>query len=263
MRHEGAFQALVADDEPLSRQYLAALVGHDPRFAVAAACANGSEAAGAAAATKLDVAFLDVRMPRMDGFQALHAMRPYVPLFVFVTAYSEYAVRAFEVDAADYVTKPIDPVRFARTLDRLCVRLAKRREGLAGRPEVAPADEAFGVAPAGLLGARLLSAVGRELVYRETEIEFVESNRNYVNVRLRGEFTLVRESLESFCRRLPSVDFVRVHRSYVVNMRWVRQLRYGKAGTAEIILADGQAIPVSRRSRRKVAELLRSMDASR
>lgn len=260
MTHRGLIQALVVDDEALSRQFIVELVTQDPRFQVVAACASGCDAVTTAATTKLDVAFLDVRMPRMDGFQTLQELEKHVSLFVFVTAYSEYATRAFDVNAVDYVTKPIDPERFSQTLDRVYSRLNRRNDILGASSIDAAANELIDPARLGQAGSHLLSAVRQDLVYRESEIELVESHRNYVKVLIRGEFTLVRESLESFCRRLTSADFVRVHRSYVVNMKWVRQLRYRNAGTAEIVLADGHIVPVSRRSRGKVAELMRSID---
>ncbi len=251
------YRVLIADDELLSRQYLAALVSQDGRFQVIATCDGGFEAVAHARSAQLDVAFLDIRMPRMDGFKTREAIRLTVPLIVFVTAYSEYAVKAYDVDAFDYVTKPLDPARFAQALDRVCKRLSEKE---AATHAAASAVQIAGVPePTDLPGRskKLLNGVRHDLIYSDSEIESIESHGNYVNVRVRGDCCLVRESLESFCRQLNPADFVRVHRCFVVNMRRVLEMRYGKAGTAEVVLSDGCVVPVSRRHRNRVAEVLR------
>lgn len=250
-----SFRALIADDEPLSRGYLRALTELDTRFEVVAVCESGFAAVAYAKDSPLDVAFLDVRMPGLDGFQAFEKMQDTSPLVVFVTAFSDYAVRAYDCGACDYITKPIDPSRFAETLDRVSSRLLEREAAQSGRTKpasrFAPSCEASQV-------KRVLAGVRQDVVCLESEIEVIESNGNYVNIRINGETCLVRQSLESFCRKLDSPPFVRVHRSFVVNIRCVRAIRYGKSGTAELELADGFTVAVSRRHRTAVAEVLRS-----
>ncbi|MEO2048752.1 MAG: LytTR family DNA-binding domain-containing protein, partial [Pirellulales bacterium] len=141
-------------------------------------------------------------------------------LVVFVTAYGSYALRAFKYGAFDYVEKPIDPVRFSQVLDRIHQR-----------------------------GKKLLNAVRQDVVYRECEIQIVENAGNFVNVRIKDESYLVRESLDNFCCRLNSPDFVHVHHSFVVNVQWVRKMQYGKSDSAELYLTDGPIVPVSRSRR--------------
>lgn len=253
-----AFRALIADDEPLSRGYLRALAELDSRFEIAAVCESGFAAVAYAKDSPLDVAFLDIRMPGLDGFQALAEMRDTNPLVVFVTAYSDYAVRAYECGAFDYVTKPIDPARFAETLNRVTSRLLERDAAQAGGME--PASRSPSSFPASE-EKRVLTGVRQDVVFTESEIEVIESHGNYVSVRINGEPCLVRQSLDGFCRQLDSPFFVRAHRSFVVNLKRVRTIRYGKSGTAELKLADGFVVPVSRRHRNDVTEQLRSVQS--
>ncbi|TWT91802.1 Transcriptional regulatory protein YehT [Botrimarina colliarenosi] len=249
------FKALIADDEPLSRGYLRALAELDDRFEVVALCDSGFAAIEYAEDSPLDVAFLDIRMPGLDGFQAMAKMQGANPLVVFVTAYSDYAVKAYDCGAFDYVTKPIDPARFAETLNRLSDRLLERDAAQAGAAT-------YAARPAPNFQAseekRVLAGVRQDVVFSESEIEVIESQGNYVSVRINGESVLVRQSLDSFCRLLDSPSFMQVHRSFVVNLVYVRAIRYEKSGTAELDLAGGFVVPVSRRHRSAVAELLRS-----
>lgn len=256
------YQVLIADDELPSRQYIGALVSQDSRFRVLASCDNGLEAVAHARAAQVDVAFLDIRMPGMSGFQVLEAIESSVSLIVFVTAYSDYAVRAYDVDAFDYVTKPLDPTRFSETLDRLSTRLQERRavSQQQATGSAASSGSPMPIHPAG--SKKLLNTVGHDLVCTDDEIEAIESQGNYVNVRIRGEYYLVRESLESFSGQLSAATFVRVHRSFVVNIHRVLAMRHGKSGTAEVVLADGHIVPVSRRHRNRVAEALRKILSS-
>lgn len=255
MSELSSFRALIADDEPLGRDYLCALVKQDERFEIVGACQSGFEVVACARDVPIDVAFLDIRMPGLDGFQTLETLRVADAVVVFVTAYSDYAVRAYDCSVFDFVTKPIDPARFAQTLNRVSDRLLERRAARSGGTTHASHVAA---SPPAAEEMRLLAGVRLDFVYTESEIEVIESQGNYVNVRIRGEFCLVRESLESFCRRLVSPLFLRVHRSFAVNMGCVRKIRYGKSGTAELILADGYVVPVSRRHRTRVADVLRA-----
>jgi two-component system LytT family response regulator len=251
-----AFRVLIADDEQLSRDYLYALAKLDARFEVTAVCESGLHVLDCASQSPLDVAFLDVSMPGLNGFQIAERLPRPSPLVVFVTAFSDFAVRAYDCGAIDYVTKPIDPSRFSQTLDRVNDRLHERD---AAQTRMTPPT----AAPGGELAApperRLLAGVRQDVVYTHSEIQLIQSQGNYVNVWINGEPCLVRESLDRFCSELDPSAFVRVHRSYVVNMRYVRAIRYERAGTAELTLADGFLVPVSRRHRNAVSESLRAL----
>lgn len=258
MNLENLYSVLVADDELPSRQYVCALLKQDSRFETVAVCDSGHDTVVKARACHPDIMFVDIQMPGMDGFDVIEAFQGTKPLIVFVTAHAEYAVRAFECEAFDYVKKPIDPARFARILDRLHQRLEEIKALTSPLVQAASAqiEEANSDDP-NREGTKLLSAVRQDLVYRDSELRLIESAGNYVNVRIRDESYLVREPLESFCSNLDPASFVRVHRSFVVNIQWVRKMRYGKSGTAELFLADGSVIPVSRGRRTEVADILR------
>lgn len=260
MTNDSRHNVLIADDELPSRHYVCELVKEDPRFRVVAVCDSGQSTVAHARETPLDAVFLDIRMPGMDGFEVAEAIQDRTPLVVFVTAYGDYALRAFEHEAFDYVRKPIDPARFARVLDRVHQRLLEKKAAIAQRPQGRQVEDTTAVAPStSQHGKKLLSAVRQDLLYQECEIQLVESASNYVNVRINDESYLVRESMDNFCRELSSPDFVRVHRSFVVNVRWVRKMRYGKSGSAELDLEGGYVVPVSRSRRKEVTDILRRL----
>lgn len=251
------YRVLVADDEPHSRQYVCALVTRDSRFQVVEVCDCGSSAIAKVQDSHVDVMFLDIQMPGLDGFAVIDAISGHKPLIIFVTAFGEHALRAFEYQAFDYVKKPIDPTRFANVLDRLCQRLDESRSGTSPLVVADARDNAPTSAHINLPSKKVLNAIRQDVLYQEHELQVVESSGNYVNVRVNNESYLVRTTLEHFCQDLDPAIFVRVHRSFVVNVRWVRRMQYGKFGSAELHLADGFVVPVSRGRRTEVAKILR------
>ena len=252
-------RVLVADDELPSRQYVCELVRQDPRFEVVAVSDSGPSTVAQSQEVHLDAVFLDIQMPGMDGFEVLEALQGSSPLVVFVTAYGDYALQAFENEAFDYVKKPIDPSRFSRVLDRIHQRLVEKKIATS-QPQVHATNVTAKTSTTSIQQEKkILNAVRQDLVYQESEIQLIESASNYVDVRINGESHLVRETLENFCRSLSSTDFVRVHRSFVVNVRWVRKMQYGKSGSAELCLVDGHVVPVSRSRRKEVASIMRRL----
>jgi two-component system LytT family response regulator len=253
-------RVLVADDELPSRQYVCELVRQDPRFEVVAVSDSGQSTVAQSQEIHLDAVFLDIQMPGMDGFEVLEALHGSNPLVVFVTAYGDYALQAFENEAFDYVKKPIDPSRFSRVLDRIHQRLVEKKIVTSQSPQVTSTNVTKTISTSSIQQEKkILNAVRQDLVYQESEIQLIESASNYVDVRINGESHLVRETLENFCRSLSSTDFVRVHRSFVVNVRWVHKMQYGKSGSAELCLVDGHLVPVSRSRRKEVASIIRRL----
>lgn len=250
------YKVLVADDEPHSRGFVCMLLERDLRFKVIEVCDSGSAASVKARLNPIDVMFLDIQMPGMDGFEVLDTVQGKRPLIVFVTAHGEFAVRAFEYEAFDYIKKPINPTRFASVLDRLHRRLSEEPLA-ASSPTV---GELIGFKASNKSekeSKKVLNAVRQDVIYSDHELDFVESSGNYVNVRVNGEMYLVRTSLENFCRDLDPNLFIRVHRSFVVNILAVRRMEYGKSGAADLFLTDGHVVPVSRGRRKEVADILR------
>lgn len=252
------YNVLVADDELHGRMFVCALIEQDPRFKVIEICDCGRTASHKARSTHCDVMFLDVQMPGMDGFEVVDTVQGIKPLIVFVTAHGEFALRAFEYAAFDYIKKPINPTRFTAVLDRLCSRLDEgRAAGSSSETVVSLQHNVVDELKSDQESKKVLSAVRQDVLYRDHELELIESAGNYVNVRVNGEMYLVRTSLENFCRELDPNIFVRVHRSFVVNILSVRRMQYGKSGAADLFLADGHLVPVSRGRRREVADILR------
>ena len=239
---------VIVDDEELARalvkEYLASL----PDVAVLAECANGFEAVKAVAETRPDVLFLDVQMPRLDGFEVLELIERDAdgrPAVVFVTANDQDALRAFDANAVDYLLKPFDRARFDTALAR-----ARDRIG-AGRP--AP--------PSGPLREGPLSRVvvkdGAAITVLPVEtIDFVKAEDDYVLLRAGGRSHFKQQTLASLEEALPKGRFVRIHRSYLLNLDRLKKLEPGESGAPTAVLADGTRLPVSRAGAQRLNEIL-------
>ena len=240
---------LVVDDEEPARRILCEMVGGQSGFFVAAECANGLEAVRAAQETKPGIALLDIQMPRLDGFEVAELLDPGIAV-VFVTAYDQHAVRAFEVHAVDYVLKPFASKRLAEALARAKERL--------GRPaSTAPARlraEARG-------GAKWLERIvvrdgSRIHVIPVARLDAVEAQDDYVLLRTEGRRLLKPQTLASLAESLDPERFVRVHRSWIVSVERLVQLELAGKNTHVAILGDGTKVPVSREGYARIRELL-------
>lgn len=244
-------RVLIVDDEPPARRKLRRFLEADPDVEVAGEVGNGADAVRAIEANHPDLVFLDVQMPALDGFGVMEALdvEP-LPLIIFVTAYDEYAIKAFEVEALDYLLKPFDEERFRQALDR-----AKRylRDGRA--------DE-LGTRLRHLLGeirkelryiSRIMVTSGSRIFYVNTsEILWIEGAANYVKLHVGNDVHLVRETLDGMLGQLDPGTFVRVHRSHVVNLDYVHELYHWSHGDYVIVLKDGTEVKLSRRYRDQV-----------
>lgn len=247
-------RVLAVDDEPLAREIVRGLLESDPDVELVGECTSGAEAVAAIRRLAPDVVFLDVQMPAVDGFGVLDALREKAPVVVFVTAHSDYALRAFDVRATDYLLKPFDDERFARALDhaKAAVRQA-RAAGLAARvadllsgparPAPAPASPHF-------LERIAVRERGGVRAVPVAEIDWIGAQDYYAEVHAGGESHLVREPLRALERRLDPRRFVRVHRSAIVNVDRIVRVERGAAGPAAVRLRDGTALPVSRTHRK-------------
>jgi two-component system LytT family response regulator len=259
-------RALIVDDEPLARRGVRQLLAAHPDIVVAGECRNGREALRAFDALAPDLVFLDVQMPGLDGFGVVRAREGRrMPFLVFVTAFDAFAVRAFEAHALDYLVKPLSQDRFDATIRRVRERLRLVEAGqLAARLSALLAADAgrragaTGAARPGSGGPRIAvpTAAGR-LLLDPSEIDWIEARDYYAGIHAGGQRHLVRESLTSLERRLDPSDFVRVHRSALVRLDRVRELRSAPEGESVAILVDGTEIPVSRRRRERLAASLR------
>lgn len=234
-------RALIADDEELSRRALRQLLARHGDVRIVAECRDGEETRAAMTALRPDVALLDVRMPLGTGLEIARGRADgNGTIIVFVTAFDQFALPAFDVEAADYLTKPLSEPRFDAMLDRVRRRLAVRQT----------AEHAAAPTPS-LLVARVGST---DIVIPLETVEYIEADDVYAAVVANGKRQLVRTSLDALEQSLDASVFARIHRSYIVRIDRVSALRRRRAG-AELVLASGAVLPVSRRRRPAVARL--------
>ncbi len=249
-------RVVVADDEPLARSGLTRLLSAHDDIAVVGESANGRDAVRTIREVRPDLVFLDVQMPELDGFEVLHALAPQpLPSVVFITAFDDYAVRAFDVHAIDYLVKPFSDQRFAEMLDRARQRLlhseaaaaARRLAALLADPRPPPHDSTL-VATAGR----------RSVVIAIADIDWIEAEDYCALVHVGKASHILRESIRTLEQRLAPHQFLRVHRSALVNLARVRELHRPAQGEWILVLHDGTELPVSRRLRPMVTRYFAS-----
>ena len=241
---ETKLRVLIVDDEPLARRGVRArLLGHSDMNVVGEA-ENGLDAVWAVRQLAPDLVFLDVQMPGLDGFGVVDQVGvDRMPVVVFLTAFEEHALKAFEAQALDYLLKPIDDERFAVTLDRARRRVAERRGG-AGAGSTLP-------------GLRIAARDrGRIFLLDANEIDWVEADGDYVRIHAGDRGLLVRETMKAIESRLPQEKFVRIHRSTIVNATSVRELVPHVNREFIVILKSGARLKLSRGFRDRLVALL-------
>lgn len=255
---------LIADDEELARHRIRDLLEGHPRLAVCAECRDGREAVEAIRARSPDLVFLDINMPELDGFGVIREIgRDEMPVVIFVTAYDEHAVRAFEASAIDYLLKPFDRSRFEQALERALAHfhradpleeLERRVERLMEMTDVEPEKKPF--------GDRLVVRQGGTVhLLKIDDIDWVESARNYVKIHCGVQCYTLRETLTNIESRLDEDRFLRIHRSTLVNVDRIRRIEPGYGSESRLELDNGTRLVVSRAYRRgRVRELLDGLD---
>jgi two-component system LytT family response regulator len=238
-------RVIIADDEPLARERIRHLLVPHKAYEVVAECADGGEAVEAIEREKPDLVFLDIRMPALDGFEVLAALdadrRP--AGIVFVTAFDEYAIRAFDESALDYLRKPFDRDRFDRTLQRVEARLAKATMGLDdGLRRFLETLRARDEYPARFA---VRGATGIHFV-RAADVDWIDAQGNYVRLHAGGKAHLLRATMKAFEARLDPRQFVRVHRSAIVNIDHIDRVEAYSHGEYLITLRGGERILSSR-----------------
>lgn len=230
---------IVVDDEAPAREIVTEYLASDERFEVVAQCANGYEAVRAVADRRPDLLFLDIQMPKLDGFEVLELLEQ-KPKVVFVTAYDEYAIRAFEVRAVDYLLKPFTAARFAEVLERAAD--AVRRDRPQALDELA-GDVAAARGPLQRIVVRDGSAIEVVPVQR---IDYLEAQDDYVCIVTRGRKLSKQKTLSELGEQLDAARFIRVHRSYIVNLESLARVEPYAKDSRVAILKDGTRVPVSR-----------------
>jgi len=246
-------RTVIVDDEAPARALLREYLGAEPGVEIVAECANGFEALKRIGETAPDLVLLDVQMPKLDGFEVLDLLEQ-VPAVVFVTAYDEYALKAFDVHAVDYVMKPVGRERLREALEQVRARLS----GPASR---APMPSAAALAAAarapGKFVERLLVKDGANVhVIPVERVDWIEAQDDYAGIRSEGKTYLKPQPLAELAAGLDPERFVRIHRSYVLNVERIARLELYAKDSRVAILKDGKQLPVSRAGHARLKELL-------
>ena len=233
-------RALVVDDEPLARSNLTVLLQLDPEIEIVSECGSGMEALAEIRNSKPDLVFLDVQMPECDGFDVLEMLggdRP--PAVVFVTAYDQYALRAFESGALDYLLKPFDNARFDRALGRAKERIAHGRRN-----------------PPRTIEWLSVKSAGQVSFLKISEIDWIEAADYYSCLHVGGKTHLLRRSMSELDQELDQDAFCRIHRSTIVKLDRVRGLKLNENGEYDVLLDNGTRLRLSRRYRKQLQSRL-------
>lgn len=251
-------RAIIVDDEAPARARLRQALKDQPDFELIAECANGREALEVIRRNRPDLVFLDIQMPRLTGFDVCAQLAVEglpLPFIVFCTAYDQYAVKAFEVHAIDYLLKPFDADRFDRTLQHARAQFQRAQPAAAGQ-QLGPLLDALrgGSKPADRL---VFKQDGRVLFVRPNTIDWLEADGNYVRIHCGSEAHYVRETLAGLEAQLPVDKFMRLSRSAIVNLDRVKELQPLFYGDYTVLLQNGTKLTLSRNYRSRLEQLLK------
>ncbi len=244
--------AVIADDEVLARQKLLLLLRDEPEVEVVGETASASETIELVRATKPELVFLDVSMPGMDAFDVVGELSAdpnfVMPLIIFTTAYDRYALRAFEIHAVDYLLKPFTSERLRLAVQRVIQQLqSKKHEG----------HRSSSSAQNGAYSSRIVfKSRGRILFLPVSSIRWIGAEENYVRICTESETHLLRETMARLEEKLDPQMFLRVHRSSIVNLQFVKEVRTENDGEAAVVLVNGQKIAMSRSYRSRIHDLM-------
>jgi two-component system LytT family response regulator len=242
-----SIRTLIVDDEPIARARLRALLGEEPDVEIVGECANGRDALVSIRAASPDLVFLDIQMAELNGFELAESLGPQrMPAVVFVTAYDEYALRAFEIHALDYLLKPFSAARFKAALSHARDHLASRRNGALGRklltllPDLAQDSRSPG------RDRLMIRASGRVHFVQTADIDWCEAAGNYVRFHVGPQSHFVRDTMSRLESALDPARFVRIHRSTIVNVDRIRELQPAFNGEYVVLLRNGTRLTLSR-----------------
>ena len=236
---------IIVDDEPIARTGIRDLLATQPDIRIVAECVDGQDALLTLAREPCDLLFLDVQMPGLTGFEVITALPAEErPVTIFVTAFDEFALNAFQVHAIDYLTKPIQRHRFLTALDRARAQL---QYGVSA--DVIQSVQRLARSMSKNANARiLLKSDGKALLVDPTDIERIEAEGNYARIFMNGRTTLIRETMAELSERLPD-GFVRTHRSHIVNLASVTEIEHLFKGEYAVKLVSGATVPLTRKFR--------------
>lgn len=238
------FRAIIADDEPLARGRIRSFLGDEKDMQIVAECANGAQTFKAIHEHRPDLLFLDVQMPRLDGFEVLQGLKPSeIPVVIFTTAHEGHAIQAFEVNALDYLLKPFTEARFKMAVQRARNQL-RNRGGHRPDPNVVSLVNDLNAATSGS-GRILVRSRERILFLKASDIDYVEAAGNYVVLHAGKESHILRETTASMEARLAPSGFMRVNRSAIVNLARIREVQTVGPGQHVILLMGGTRVDMS------------------
>ena len=257
-------RTLIVDDEPLARRNLRVLLENDPQIEIVDECRNGREAVKAINTLSPDLTFLDIQMPELDGFDVLARVGPErIQAIIFVTAFDQYALKAFEVHALDYLLKPFDDERFAfalrraksqieaREINRVSKRLLALLEERESQRESASPEKNY-------LTRVMVKGSGRVVLLKVDEIDFIEADGNYAKLHVGRKAHLLREKMHDLEARLDPAKFVRIHRSVIVNLDRIKEMHPHFNGDYIVVLENGRQLRLSRTRRENLDARLKA-----
>jgi two-component system LytT family response regulator len=249
-------KVLIVDDEPFARKYIREMLSREPDIEITGEAGNGKAALKCLGKVRPDLLFLDIQMPEMDGFALLEQLDPErLPAIVFTTAYEEYAIRAFEVNALDYLLKPFDQIRFAQALQRARETLAETE------PKQQEADQIAALLQAIKEKTRYLERLlvkqnGRIVFVKLDQIDWIKADDKYVHLRGVNHRHMIRQTLGAIKTQLDPAKFVQINRSVIVNLASIKELPTGFHGDHEVQLHDGNKFPLSKNHKSELFDLL-------
>jgi two-component system, LytTR family, response regulator len=248
------YQVLIVDDEPLARERIRTLIHEETGFEVCGESENGMQAVAAIQRDHPDLVFLDVQMPELDGFGVIEAIGPrMMPAVVFTTAFDQYALRAFDENAVDYLLKPFDATRFRRALERCKEQLTHRSGDGVTERMMKLLQSQTGRKP---LERLVIRSDGRVVFLKTKELDYVEAAGNYLSLHVGKDTYLIRETMNSFEAKLDPQIFMRIHRSTIVNIERIKEIHPWFKGEYVVSLRDGKELRLSRTYREKLQHLM-------
>lgn len=256
-------RTVIVDDEPLARRNLRLLLEKDPQIEIVEECGNGREAVQAIHALSPDLIFLDIQMPEMDGFDVVERVGPeQIQAIIFVTAFDQYALKAFDVHALDYLLKPFDDERFGHALRRAKSQIEAREINRLSKRLLALLDERERISSTrqkSYLTRVMIKAAGRVVLLKVDEIDFIEADGNYAKLHVGRKAHLLREKMHDLEGRLDPARFVRIHRSVIVNLDRIKEMHPHFNGDYVVVLEDGRQLRLSRTRRENLEARLKAV----
>ncbi len=255
MNQPNKIKALIVDDEQLARKMIRRLLDGHGEIEIIGECENGREAITAIETAQPDLVFLDIQMPEVDGFAVLESLTgKHLPHIVFVTAYDQYAIRAFEVHALDYLLKPFDRERFEQALERALAQIESEKDSHLNQRLLSLLGEHTGAT--NYLGRMIIKNDGRVFFLKTDEIFWIEAQGNYVLLYTERQKHFFREAISSLESKLDPHQFKRIGRSAIVNLDQVRELQVWSRGDYKVVLRNGAELKLSHRYRENLSKYL-------